>query len=202
MKFIRPPFALRKIYPQLVWRVPTREPSVFLTFDDGPIPVLTPFILDTLKAHQIKATFFCVGENTLKYPELFQRIQTEGHRIGNHSHNHLNGWKTPNTNYFQNVEKANVHIQSNLFRPPYGRIRHSQIEQLKKHYQLIMWDVLSYDYHPKVTPEQCLNNVLRKTRNGSILVFHDNLKAQRNVEYALPKAIQLLHQRGFNFQTL
>ncbi len=168
---------------------PTQK-KIYLTFDDGPVPGITPWVLDLLK------------ENVDKHPELFQRILNEKHSIGNHTYHHLNGWNTHTNNYLQNIKKCAEVVPSNLFRPPYGRTKKSQYVNLKTNYSIIMWDVLSGDYDKTTTPEKCLNNVNTAVRNGSIIVFHDSYKAQKNVEYALPLFIEHAKVIGFEFGTL
>lgn len=202
MHFVRPFFILNYVYPQAIWRKEKDRNNIYLTFDDGPIPEITPWILDCLKEKKVKATFFCVGENVSKYPEIFQRILDEGHAVGNHTYNHLKGWATDDQKYFENIEKSNKLIQSNLFRPPYGRASKSQMKELAKKYQIIMWDVLTGDYDKNISPEQCYKNCINNSRNGSIIVFHDNVKAIDNVQYALPRSIDYLLQKGFQFKTL
>lgn len=202
MHFVRPFFILNYVYPQAIWRKEKDINNIYLTFDDGPIPEITPWILDCLKEKKVKATFFCVGENVSKYPEIFQRILDEGHAVGNHTYNHLKGWATDDQKYFENIEKSNKLIQSNLFRPPYGRASKSQMKKLAKVYQIIMWDVLTGDYDKKISPEQCYKNCINYSRNGSIIVFHDNIKAIDNVQFALPRSIDYLLQKGFQFKTL
>lgn len=202
MQLVRPPYAVRKLFSSLIWRIPTAEKKIYLTFDDGPIPEVTPWVLDVLKKHNAKATFFCIGHNVEKNACLYKQITDEGHSVGNHTYNHLNGWKTRNSEYFSNIEKCSALVRSNLFRPPYGKIKKSQISDLRSQYSLIMWDVLSYDFDRSVSPEKCLSNVVRYSREGSIIVFHDSLKAQRNLEYTLPKAIEQLSLKGFSFDAL
>jgi peptidoglycan/xylan/chitin deacetylase (PgdA/CDA1 family) len=202
MYIVRPSFLLRKIYPKAIWRIPTKEKKIYLTFDDGPIPVVTPWILDLLKKSEIKATFFCVGENVVKNANIYQRILDEKHALGNHTYNHLNGWNSHSKTYIKNVKKCDEVMHSKLFRPPYGRAKKSQIEHLSNQYSIIMWDVLSGDYDKNTSPEKCLKNVIKGVRNGSIIVFHDNIKAQKNVEYALPKFIDWAKENGFVFEKI
>lgn len=199
---VRPPLLLRKFYKDSVWRIGKTEPTIYLTFDDGPIPELTPWVLDTLKKWQVKATFFCVGDNIQKYPEIFDRILKEGHQVGNHTFNHMKGWENTTTDYINNVEKCQQLIQTNLFRPPYGRIKKSQYKILSKKYKIIFWDILSYDYSNAVSPEKCLANSIKYTRNGSIIVFHDNIKAQKNLKFTLSQYIQHFLELNYNFVTL
>lgn len=208
MKLIRPPYPLRRLYSSLVWRISTSDKKLFLTFDDGPVPDVTPLVLDCLKSAGAKATFFCVGENVEKHPDIYRRILDEGHAVGNHTYNHLNGWKTRKAAYFENIAKCTDVLYPGssplkgrvLFRPPYGRIRKSQIRGIAG--PVIMWDVLSYDFDKTITPEKCLGNVLNKAREGSIVVFHDSIKAQRNMEFALPRVLDHFLGRGFVFEAL
>lgn len=202
MHFVRPIFILNYIYPKAIWRKEKEKNNIYLTFDDGPIPEITPWILDCLKEYQVKATFFCVGENIKKHPEIFNRILAEGHAVGNHTYNHLRGWDSEDQIYFQNIEKCEKLTNSRLFRPPYGRAKKSQMKVLAQDYKIIMWDVLTGDYDPKISPEQCYKNCVNYTRKGSIIVFHDNIKAINNVKYALPKSIEQLLRKGYRFKTL
>lgn len=202
MHFVRPIFILNYIYPKAIWRKENEKNNIYLTFDDGPIPEITPWILDCLKEYQVKATFFCVGENIKKHPEIFDRILAEGHAVGNHTYNHLRGWDSEDQIYFQNIEKCEKLTNSRLFRPPYGRAKKSQMKVLAQDYKIIMWDVLTGDYDPKISSEQCYKNCVNYTRNGSIIVFHDNIKAINNVKYALPKSIEQLLRKGYRFKTL
>ena len=202
MYIVRPTYLLRKVYPKAIWRMPAAEPKIYLTFDDGPVPGVTEKVLDVLKEEKIKATFFCVGENVEKNPAIYQRILAEGHAVGNHTFNHLNGWKTHGNQYARNVLKCRELVESKLFRPPYGRAKKSQIALLSTQYKIIMWDVLTYDYDKNTSPEQCLSNANDHVRNGSVIVFHDSYKAQKNVEYALPRFIRFAKEKGFEFGTL
>lgn len=199
---VRPPQLLRNYYRSSVWRMEKDAPVIYLTFDDGPIEDLTPWVLDTLTHYQVKATFFCVGQNIERNGPIFQRILDEGHQVGNHTYNHIKGWKTSNRDYFDNVEKCEALINTKLFRPPYGRIKKSQFKQLSKEYKVIFWDVLTYDYDKLVSPETCLDNSIRYTRPGSIIVFHDNIKAQKNLKYALPQYIEHFLKLNYKFAIL
>jgi len=202
MYTIRSPIILKWLYPTLTWHHSRAEKRIFLTFDDGPIPDVTPFVINTLNNYGIKATFFCVGENIKKHPDLFECLVKNGHRIGNHTYSHLNGWKTPDETYLKNVDRCQQLTQTNLFRPPYGRGRRSQYTKLRKDYEIIMWDVLSGDFDTKLTPEKCLHNVITHTRNGSIIVFHDNIKAAPRITHALPRAIEHWLNEGYEFGVL
>ena len=198
MYLIKPTWWLRKIYSSaLTWKIPVEENKIFLTFDDGPHPTITPFVLNCLKQHNAKATFFCIGKNVQLYQGVFQQIINEGHRVGNHTHNHLNGWKTTDKKYFENIILARKFIDSNLFRPPYGRITRFQIQQLKSIFSIIMWDVLSGDFDADLSPQKCLQNVVSNTSSGSIIVFHDSEKAFDRLEYALPKALEFFAEQGY-----
>jgi peptidoglycan/xylan/chitin deacetylase (PgdA/CDA1 family) len=192
MYFVKSPFFLRWLYPKSIWHMPRTEKKVYLTFDDGPIPEITPFILDILKKYQIKATFFCVGENIKKNPHLFQRILQEGHQVGNHTYNHLKGWETSDETYIDNIRLCQELTQTDLFRPPYAKATKSQLKKLYKNYRVVMWDIMSGDFDQNLSPEKCLENVLPNIQNGSIIIFHDNIKAIPRVEYALPKTIEFL----------
>ena len=199
---VRPPQLLRSFYKGSYWRMEKTEPIIYLTFDDGPIPELTPWVLDILAKYQVKATFFCVGDNILKNPEIFERIKNEGHQVGNHTFNHVKGWQLKQSVYLDNIEKCQQLTKTNLFRPPYGRIKKSQFKSLSRDYKVVFWDVLSYDYDKMITPKKCLDNSIKYTRNGSIIVFHDNLKAQNNLKFALPHYIEHFLKLNYKFATL
>lgn len=196
---VKPPYLVRKFFPQLLWEVKTTNNEIFLTFDDGPHPEITPLVLDILDEFQAKATFFCVGENVKKYPETYTLILERGHHTGNHSYNHLNGWKNSKSAYCDNIKKAASFIDSNLFRPPYGRIKPSQINALKTKYKIVMWTVAAYDFSKKVSPEQCLKNAIQKSKAGSVVVFHDSDKARDNLFFALPAFLEHYQNKGFVF---
>jgi len=183
----------------LTWKIKSEPNKLFITFDDGPIPEITPDVLDILSRYQAKATFFMVGENAARYPDLAERIIEDGHSIGNHTFNHLNGTKVSNQAYYKNIDKAAEVIDSKLFRPPYGRIRPRQILELKKSYQIVLWSVLSGDFDKNTGPEKCLNNVLKHAKSGSIIVFHDSLKAKENMLYALEGTLAHFSKKGFEF---
>jgi len=196
------PKVFRALFPGAVWRLPRKEKTVYLTFDDGPVPEATPFVLDLLEKYNIKATFFCVGDNVRKYPEIFDRITDAGHLVGNHTFNHLQGFKYSTKNYTKNVAKADKYIKSSLFRPPHGQFRPLQMSKLRKKYKIILWDVITRDYNSSLSGDFVFNIVKRYSRNGSIIVFHDSLKAEKNMKYALPRAIDFLIREGYKFEVL
>ncbi len=192
----------RLAFPHFIWKVESQPQTVFLTFDDGPIPGVTEWVLDTLRERNIKATFFCVGDNVRKHPHVFQRIIDEGHAVGNHTFNHLNGWKTTKDEYIANIYKASEYITSNLLRPPYGKISPRVARELSRNYKIVMWDVLSRDYNQSLSGHDCARIVADKARAGSIIVFHDSIKAQHNVRVALPIVIDDLRRKGFSFDKI
>ncbi len=204
MNFFRSPYLLTKLYPSLVWRVPGEENNLFLTFDDGPVPGPTEFVLDELKRFDAKATFFCIGDNVRKHPQVFEKIKSEGHVIGNHTFNHLKGWNYSLEEYVSNTRLCSEVIGGGdkFFRPPYGRIKRSQIKALAGKYKIIMWDVLTHDYSKNISRNNCLQGSINATRGGSIIVFHDSLKAERNLTYVLPKFLEHFSSRGFSFKSL
>ena len=196
----QPAIYLRWLYPKALWRMDRREHSVYLTFDDGPIPESTPFILETLRHYNIKASFFMVGDNVRKYPELYEQIKTEGHVVGNHTHNHISGFRHSIKEYMYNVEKANAYIQSHFMRPPHGWMRLSQYARLSRKYKVVMWDLVTRDYSKWMTAEDIVNNVKRYVRNGSIITFHDSLKAIEKLRTALPQSIEWMKEQGYTFR--
>lgn len=199
---LQPQKALRLLYPKAVWKVETTSPTLYLTFDDGPIPGLTEWVLDTLKHYNVKATFFCVGENIANNRSVFERIINEGHQVGNHTYNHVKGFKTKTIDYLANTERCESLTGTKLFRPPYGQLKKSQYQQLLFNgYKIIMWDVISYDYE-KIKPETCLKNVTKNVKNGSIILFHDNVKAESRIKYALPKTIEHFLKLNYKFAAL
>lgn len=231
------PRYIQRLYPERIWAFSRAENSVYLTFDDGPIPNVTPWLLDELSKCNAKATFFCIGENIEKHPDIFRRILSEGHSVGNHTFNHLKGWKTKTLEYIENVEKAGRQMQDAgrpmtgdgglmtgdprtakteivnckpsilnhkpLFRPPYGKITSKQAEILQeKGFKIVMWDIISYDYDTDVSEEKCLQNVLQKIRPGSIVVFHDSMKAEKNIRYVLPKVLDFISEKGWRCSSI
>ncbi|WP_234734187.1 polysaccharide deacetylase family protein [Tellurirhabdus bombi] len=197
-------FLLRVAYPRFRWRVRTQEPVIYLTFDDGPIPDVTESVLETLHQYRAKATFFCIGDNVRKHPFIYQKVVSSGNAIGNHTFNHLNGWKTEDAVYLENFAQCQqqLHNATNLMRPPYGRIKRSQAREVLKTHEIIMWDVLSGDFSPNLTPETVLKKTIQYTEPGSILLFHDSLKARRNMEFALPRVLDHFSQKGYRFELL
>lgn len=200
-KFIeQPPLLYRILFPEGVWRIKRkRRKVVYLTFDDGPIPEVTPWVLDLLDHYGIKATFFLVGDNVRRHPELLEEIKKRGHSWGNHTMNHLQGFKERSHVYLRNIKEADDLIDSPLYRPPHGIMRWGQAKVIKDHFNIIMYDLVTRDYSKKLNGEQVLHNVKRFARNGSIIVFHDSLKAERNLRYALPRAIEWLKNEGYEF---
>lgn len=192
---------LRWLYPNALWRMDKKVHAVYLTFDDGPVPKSTPFILDTLAQYNAKATFFMVGENVLRYHDLYNRIVEEGHQVGNHTFNHMGSFKHWALTYGINTEKANELIHAHLFRPPHGWMRWSVYWWLSKRYKIVMWDLVTRDYSKWMTPEDVLKNVKRYARNGSIITFHDSMKSIEKLKYALPEALKWLKEQGYEFKT-
>ncbi len=198
---VSPPKALRMLYPGCVWQMDSDD-VVYLTFDDGPTPGVTDVILDILRENAAKATFFVLGKNVQAHPKLFQRMMDEGHQVGNHTHNHCNGWKTSTLAYLDDFNRAEQHIHSNLFRPPYGRIRRAQLKRILRTHKVVMWDVLSGDYQTNATPELCHQRVMEHLRPGSIVVFHDSIKAASNVLGCLPDLITVIKRKGYAMKPL
>ncbi|NEW79049.1 MAG: polysaccharide deacetylase family protein [Gelidibacter sp.] len=210
--FIKIPSLLKFIFRNWVWRLSSKEKVLYLTFDDGPTPEITEWILNELKKYDAKATFFCIGKNIGEHPEIFQKIIKENHAVGNHTNNHLNGWKTKTAYYLQNIEDAEKYFEENLklktqnsklFRPPYGKLTLSQSKKIrKKGYKIIMWDVLSADFDPTISSEKCLENAIRNIQNGSIIVFHDSIKASEKLKFVLPKVLEYYSYMGFSFKSI
>lgn len=199
---VRLPWVIRLFYRKALWRLDTTEKVVYLTFDDGPIPEVTPWVLNLLKKENSKASFFCVGENVQKYPTVFQQLLDHGHSVGNHTFNHMQGLKSDRSNYLSNIEKADKLIGSSLFRPPHGFLKASQYRLLLKKYRIVMWDVLSRDFDKQISANDVYNNVMDFVRPGSIIIFHDSLKAEKNMKEALPKVIRSLKEKGYRFETI
>lgn len=208
--FAKTPWWLKSLYPGCVWDIPVAEKILYLTFDDGPNPTATPYVLDELKKYNAKATFFCIGKNVIEQPAIYRRILDEGHRVGNHTFNHYNGWKVRDEQYLQNILQAGKHIDSNLFRPPYGKITRFQVKLLSgiknspgsSNFRIIMWDVLSGDFDTKLSCEKCSSNVIKNVRPGSVIVFHDSEKAFPRMKDALPKVLGHFNAKGYRFEVI
>jgi peptidoglycan-N-acetylglucosamine deacetylase len=209
MYFVKTPWLLKKIYPGCVWDIPAQEDTLYLTFDDGPHPEVTPFVLRELKKYNAKATFFCIGKNVVEYPEIYKQLLVEGHRVGNHSYSHLNGWKVENEKYIEDIMQARKFIDSDIFRPPYGRLtkfqnrlltRQSQTQ--KQLFKIVMWNVLSADFDLSVTPQECTLNVIRNAKRGSVVVFHDSQKAFPRLQVALPAILEYFAGKNFKFEAV
>ena len=210
--FVKTPKLLKLIFKQWFWSFSNKEKVIYLTFDDGPTPEITDWTLKQLKQYNAKATFFCIGKNVKNHPKIFQRIVDQNHRIGNHTNNHLNGWKNNTNNYLANIEKANHHFKkfisfeendTKLFRPPYGKIKFSQAKRIrKKGFKIIMWDVLSADFDTTISNEKCLKNVIENTDNGSVVVFHDSKKATDKLKFVLPKVLEYYSDKGYEFKKI
>jgi peptidoglycan/xylan/chitin deacetylase (PgdA/CDA1 family) len=210
---VKIPLVVKKMFPNYVWDIPTNDKILYLTFDDGPTPEITNWVLNTLKSFNAKASFFCIGKNIEAHPDIFQNILKDGHAIGNHTYNHIKGWKTKTADYLLDVEKTLAAIQlvtnnqpySNtlLFRPPYGQIKPKQGRELiTLGYKIIMWDIISFDWDKEISEETCLKNVVTKSTAGSVIVFHDSLKASKNMQYALPKTLEYFSEKGYVFKAI
>ncbi len=202
MYLVHTPQYVQALFPGLIWKMSGNHKEIYLTFDDGPIPEVTPWVLDVLKEYNARATFFCVGDNVRKHPDIFEKVIREGHTVGNHTYNHLSGWATENISYFHNIRHCARKVHSGLFRPPYGKMKPSQVQFLQRHYRIIMWDVLSGDFDRDITPEDCAQNVIQNAGPGSIVVFHDSLKAETNLRYALPHVLNYFTSMGYSFHAL
>ncbi len=198
----RTPYIIKKIYFSLIWDLYSSEKDLYLTFDDGPVPGITLEVLDILETYNAKATFFCIGRNVERYPEIFNQILKRGHAVGNHTYSHLKGWQTRNYEYYSDIKLAGSFIKSNLFRPPYGKIKRTQLKHLRHLYNIIMWDVMSFDFSKSVSKEKCLSIVINNIRKGSIIVFHDSVKAREKVLYALPQVIKVMQDKGYTFRSI
>jgi len=201
-------FLMRALYPDFLWRIPTEEKEIYLTFDDGPIPEVTEFVLEELAKFNAKATFFCIGDNIVKHSNVFQQVVNQGHSVGNHTFNHLKGWNTEKVSYLNNFDLCQVEVENmskqsaNFFRPPYGRIKRNQAKEILKTHEIVMWDVLTADYNQNINKEQVLRKTLQYTEQGSIVLFHDSIKASKNMMYALPRVLEHFSEQGFTFEKL
>lgn len=196
------PKIAKKLFPKLVWDVNKEEKCVYLTFDDGPTPGVTQWVLNQLQQYNAKASFFCLGKNVVLYPEIMEEVLRQGHTVGNHTYNHLNGWKTKTKNYINDVDSCERIFHSKFFRPPYGKISPGQRKKIREKYKIVMWDVMSYDFDQSLHPSECVENVLNNIQNGSIIVFHDSLKAMNNLKASLPIILQSLNQAGIQMKAL
>ncbi len=203
MYLSKTPNIIQSIFPDLIWKMKKDgQKSLYLTFDDGPIPIVTEWVLDQLDKYQAKASFFCVGQNVEDHKHIFQKIINQGHVVGNHTYNHISGWKNDAQTYITDIERCATFVNGNLFRPPYGRLKPSQVGLLKENYKIVMWDILSGDFDPKISNRKCLENVLNKSEDGSIIVFHDSLKAKEKLEFVLPKVLAHFSERGYSFKKI
>jgi len=206
MKFydprVRLPEFLTSLFKEAVWRFDENEAVVYLTFDDGPVPEITPWVLQVLERENIKATFFCVGENVMKYPDIYKQLLASGHSVGNHTYNHWQGIRKKDQDFFENIEKATDFINSDLFRPPHGWMKRSQYKQLIKNFRIIMWDVISCDYNHQISPEKVISNVCNYVRAGSVITFHDSVKARKNLTNSLVPAINRIKSLGYRFEPI
>ena len=206
------PKFVKSLFPRFIWNIKTKRKDLYLTFDDGPTPEITDWVLETLDGYKAKATFFCIGANVKEHPETFKKILGKGHTIGNHTHNHLKGWKHKTKAYLEDIDIAKKTIDANLnsienatnlFRPPYGKLKYKQAKSLQKlGYKIVLWDVLSFDWEASVPEERCLSNVISSSKEGSVIVFHDSLKASKNLKYVLPKVLAHFSEKGFRFKSL
>ena len=202
MYLVHTPKLIQQLLPGFTWRKPSAQKVLYLTFDDGPIPEVTPWVMEQLRRYDARGTFFCVGHNVQKHPEVFDQLLEEGHAVGNHTFHHLDGWNTDTKVYVDNVAACATWVDSNLFRPPYGKLTPAKTQQLRPEYEVVLWDVLSADFDTRLTGEQCWQNVQRNARPGSILVFHDSLKAWDRLSYALPKTLAYFADQGYRFEAL
>lgn len=202
MYLVKTPSLVQNLFPGFTWCRPGADKNVYLTFDDGPIPKVTPWVLRQLRKYEAQATFFCIGDNVRKHPNIYAEVRAAGHRVGNHTMHHINGWRTKQADYTADTEKCARLVDSDLFRPPYGRLTPRQAKQLREKYEIVLWDVLSGDFDEKIDGERCLDNVLRHSQVGSIVVFHDSLKAFPRLRYALPRVLAHFSEAGYRFAAL
>lgn len=202
MYLVKTPQLIQNLFPNFIWKIWTEEPVIYLTFDDGPIPEVTPWVLQILDQYNARATFFCVGDNIRKHPRVFQTVVEAGHAVGNHTFHHLNGWSTETIRYFHDVRQGARMARTALFRPPYGKLTRKQALFLQRHYNIVMWDVLSADFDAHLSGEQCLQNVVEYAGPGSIVVFHDSLKAEKQLRFALPRALRHFSSLGYRFEAI
>jgi len=202
MYLTKTPKFIKSLFPTLTWNMESSEKVLYLTFDDGPIPEVTPWVLELLEQYKAKATFFCVGENVKKHRDIFERVAAAGHSVGNHTYHHISGWQTDNIPYFHDIRKCARLVKSELFRPPYGRLKPKQVQFLTRHYNVIMWDVLSGDFDETLSPDDCYDNVIRSAKSGSIVVFHDSIKSEKTLKIVLPRVLKYFAEKGYIFKAL
>jgi peptidoglycan-N-acetylglucosamine deacetylase len=202
MALVRIPGIFRTLYPDITWKLPGEGNTLFLTFDDGPTPGVTDQVLSILAAFKARATFFCIGRNAERHSDILSRVRQAGHALGNHTYSHLKGWFTPNREYFADIELASRYVPSRLYRPAYGMITPRQVHMLKQQFRIVLWDVMSYDFHPGTGREKCLGHVIRHAQSGSVVVFHDSLKASEKMLYALPRVLEYFTERGYSFLSI
>lgn len=193
---------MRAYYPKLTWLLPNNRKEVYITFDDGPTPQITDWVLNQLEQYNAKATFFLIGKNVAEHPEIFQQLKHSPHRLGNHTYNHLNGWKNNTEDYLNNFDQFEKQYATNLFRPPYGKIKKAQLNSIIPTHRIIMWDIITYDFDKNLSPEQCFNNVVKYVRPGSIIVFHDSVKAWPRLQEALPQTLKYLKKEGYLMEAI
>jgi peptidoglycan-N-acetylglucosamine deacetylase len=202
MNLVRIPGILKRVFPEIIWDIRGERPSLYLTFDDGPTPEITSAVLSVLEQYKAKATFFCIGRNVERHPEIYRKLVESGHATGNHTYSHLKGWYTSDQEYFNDIALAARFVPSGLFRPAYGMITPRQLKYLRTFYRIVLWDVMSFDFAFSTSPGKCLNNVIRFAGNGSIVVFHDSWKASEKVLHALPRVLDYYSAKGFEFKSL
>ncbi|MFO7370381.1 MAG: polysaccharide deacetylase family protein [Bacteroidales bacterium] len=202
MNLVKIPRILKKIFPEITWDIRGSKPALYLTFDDGPTPDITSRVLSELDRFQAKATFFCIGRNVERHPDIYRQVVDKGHAVGNHTYSHLKGWYTANKEYYDDISLAARFIHSSLYRPAYGMITPVQLKYLRQQYQVVLWDVMSYDFDFNTSPEQCLSNVIRYARPGSVVVFHDSVKASEKTLYALPRVLEHFAEKGWGFKAI
>jgi len=202
MNLVRIPGILKKAFPEITWEVSSEKPALYLTFDDGPTAGVTPEVLSVLARFRASATFFCIGRNVERHPDIYQQVLAAGHVTGNHTYSHLKGWFTPDREYYLDISLAAQFIRSGLYRPAYGMITPRQLRYLKKMYKIVLWDIMSYDFAYNTSPDQCLKQVIRHARPGSVIVFHDSAKASEKVLFALPRLLEYYSEKGYSFEAI